>query len=76
MADAEPVPEDFSLAFDIVQFKKDRQLKPYQFLRSECTRRCCVMPGGNDHLSPKHFRAFPFTVMCCSRVNKLSLFVC
>jgi hypothetical protein len=46
MADAEAVPEDFFLAFDAVQFKKDWQLKPYKFLRSECTRRCCVMPGG------------------------------
>jgi hypothetical protein len=75
MADAEAVPADFYLGFDIVQFKKVQQLKPYKFLRSECTRRCCVMPGGNEYLRPKDFRAFPFTVMCCSRVNKLSLFV-
>jgi hypothetical protein len=31
---------------------------------------------GNDHLRLKDFRAFPFTVMCCSCVKKLSLFVC
>jgi hypothetical protein len=36
-------------------------------LRSECTRYCCMMPAGNNHLRPKNFHAFPFTLMCCVR---------
>ena len=64
------------MSFDFVQFKKDRQLKPWKYVRAACMRPCCLMPAGNEHLRPKEHSAFPFTVMCFSRVNTLSLFAC
>jgi len=54
--------EAFFMSFDFVQFKKDRQLKPWRYLRTNCMRPCCLMPAGNQHLRPKEHSAFPFTV--------------
>ena len=71
MAVAEP--EEFFMSFDFIQFKKERQLEPRRYVRTACMRPCCLMPAGNEHLRPKEHSAFPFTVMCFSRVNTLRL---
>ena len=31
-------PEEFFMSFDFVRFKKDRQLKPWQYVRAACMR--------------------------------------
>ena len=64
MAVAVPRMEEFFMSFDFVQFKKDRQLKPWRYVRIDCMRPCCLMLVGNEHLRPKEHSAFPFTVMC------------